>query len=108
MSGSMLGWLMDHFDSLESSSVSQMHMFLPPRLAHSLKILRLELNKKLQGQNAKKKKQLMSLQGFEPVFCIFPDKMQGGLQGTPSEQARALWPEGGKCPQAGDMKSWKG
>ena len=80
MSGSMLGWLMDHFDSLESSSVSQMHMFLPSRLAHSLKILRLELNKKLQGQNAKKKKkQLMSLQGFEPVFCIFPDKMQGGL-----------------------------
>ena len=57
-----------------------MHMFLPSRLAHSLKILRLELNKKLQGQNAKKKKkQLMSLQGFEPVFCIFPDKMQGGL-----------------------------
>ena len=49
----------------------------------------------------------MSLQGFEPVFCIFPDKMQGGLWGTPSEQARALWPEGGKCLQSGDMKSWK-
>lgn len=30
----------------------------------------------------------MSLQGFEPVFCIFPDKIQGGLRGTPSEQAR--------------------
>ena len=48
---------MDHFDSLGSSSVSQMHdMFLPPRLAHSLKILRLVLNKNLQGKNAKKKK----------------------------------------------------